>query len=63
MDFPSKELHFFAQSLGPLIISTGVFSIFLQTHIHNELVNSMTEAVRDHIHFPFYISLKKNIST
>jgi hypothetical protein len=28
-----------------------------------ELLNSMNESVRDHIHFPFYNSSKKNIHT
>jgi hypothetical protein len=28
-----------------------------------ELANSMNEFLRDHIHFPFYNSLKKNIHT
>ena len=58
-----KGTSFFCSVIGAIKnINQSLFNFSSNTYSCG-LANSMTEAVRDHIQFPFYNSLKNNIHT
>jgi hypothetical protein len=61
--FSTKGTSFLRSVIGVFKNSTHSLFNFSSNTYSYELVNSMTEAVIDHIHFPFYNSSKKYIHT
>ena len=61
--FPIRKTLLLSSFIEPFkYIQQRLFNFSSNTYSF-ELVNSMNVSVRDHIHFPFYNSSKKNIHT